>query len=230
MIEDWLQGLSDLLGQNLWLGLLIALVAGVLTSFTPCSLASVPLIVGYVSGYSQDRKKAFYYSLMFCLGMAITFTMLGVVAVLVGRIFLAVQMYWYIFLGALMALMALQMWEVIDILPRSCGQNPSKRKGAIGAVSLGIVGAIFSSPCSTPVLIAIMVIISTGESMAMGVLMLLMYSLGHSVLILVAGTSVGWVNEISRSERFQRTGGLMKNIMGGLLFLLSMYLFYSAFI
>lgn len=75
-----------------------------------------------------------------------------------------------------------------------------------------------------------MVIIATGESMAMGVLMLLMYSLGHSTLILVAGTSVGWVNEVGRSERFQRVGGLVKNIMGALLFLLSLYLFYSAFI
>jgi len=229
MIEEWLQGLSEMLGQNLWLGLAIALAAGVLTSFTPCSLASIPLIIGYVGGYSGDRRRAFFYSAMFCVGMAITFTILGVVAVLIGRFFLGVQMYWYIFLGALMALMALQMWGAIDILPQERTFEIGRKKGAVGAILLGMLGAVFSSPCSTPVLIAIVIVISTGDSLLLGALMLLFYSLGHGVLVMVAGTSVGWVNEISRSENFKRSGDLIRNVFGLLLFLLSLYLFYSAF-
>jgi len=50
MIDSWLQTLSEILSQNLWIGLLISLAAGLLTSFTPCSLSSVPLIIGYVGG------------------------------------------------------------------------------------------------------------------------------------------------------------------------------------
>ncbi|MCK7582420.1 MAG: hypothetical protein MZV65_47090 [Chromatiales bacterium] len=74
-----------------------------------------------------------------------------------------------------------------------------------------------------------MIVISTGGSLLMGALMLLFYSLGHGVLVMVAGTSVGWVNGISSSERFRLSGDLIRNVFGLLLFVLSLYLFYSAF-
>ncbi|MGN1373239.1 MAG: cytochrome c biogenesis CcdA family protein [Candidatus Coproplasma sp.] len=230
MIDAWLQTLSEVLSQNLWIGLLISLAAGLLTSFTPCSLSSVPLIIGYVGGYTDNKKRAFFYSLMFCIGMAIVFTALGVVSALVGRLFLGIQMYWYIILGILMFVMALQTWGIIHIFPQKCsfGAN-SKTKGAIGAYVMGMVGAIFASPCSTPVLIAIMAVVSTGQSIVMGILMLLLYSLGHSVLIVIAGTFVGFANEISHSEKFDKASKIIKIIMGIMLMAFSAYLFYSAF-
>ena len=55
--------------------------------FTPCSLSTIPLIIGYVGGTgAQETKKAFKLSLVFALGMAITFTTLGAIAALIGRI------------------------------------------------------------------------------------------------------------------------------------------------
>lgn len=230
MIDGWLQALSEILSQNLWIGLLVALVAGLLTAFTPCSLSSVPLIIGYVGGYTDNKKRAFFYSLIFCIGMSITFTVFGVVAALVGRLFLGIQMYWYIILGVLMFLMALQTWGVINIFPQKCGLNTSsKRKGAIGAFVIGMVGAIFASPCSTPVLIAISAVVSTNRSIVMGILMLLLYSLGHSLLIIISGTFVGFANELSHSKKFERASKVVKIIMGTLLLAFSAYLFWSAF-
>lgn len=230
MINEWLQSLSEILSQNLWIGLLISLLAGVLTSFTPCALSSVPLVIGYVGGYTDNKRKAFFYSLIFCIGQAVTFTVLGVVAALVGRLFLGIQMYWYIILGVLMALMALQTWEVIHIFPQKCGYGGSKSKGVLGALLMGMLGAFFASPCSTPVLIAITAVVSTGQTIVMGILMLLLYSVGHSILILVAGTSVGFVNEIAHSEKFAKISKVIKIIMGAVLMALSLYLFYSAFV
>lgn len=230
MIDGWLQALSEILSQNLWIGLLIALAAGLLTSFTPCSLSSVPLIIGYVGGYTDNKKRAFFYSLMFCIGMAITFTILGVVAALVGRLFLGIQKYWYIVLGILMFLMALQTWGVIRLFPQKCGYgSKSKIKGPLGAVIMGIVGAIFASPCSTPALIAIMAVVSTGQSIVMGMIMLLLYSVGHSVLIILAGTFVGFANEITHSKKFEKASKVIKIVMGISLFAFSLYLFYTAF-
>lgn len=177
MIDAWLQSLSEVLGQNLWIGLLVALAAGLLTSFTPCSLSSVPLVIGYVGGYTDNKKRAFFYSLIFCLGMTVTFTILGVIAAFVGRLFLGIQMYWYLILGVLMLFMALQTWDVIHLFPQKCGYgNVAKKKGVIGAFLMGMLGAVFASPCSTPVLIAIMAVVSTGQSIVMGILMLLLYS------------------------------------------------------
>lgn len=228
MIDNLLQNLSTLLADNMWLGLAVALLAGILTSFTPCCLSSIPLVIGYVGGYTDNKKKAFFYSLMFCIGMAVTFTVIGITAAIIGRLFLGVMMYWYLILAVLMTLMALQIWEIINVLPQNCGYK-SQKKGVFGAISLGALGALFSSPCSTPVLVAILAVVSTGQSLIMGALMLLLYSVGHSVLLILAGTSVGWVHEISRSEKFQKTSKIIRFIMGVLIFALALYLFYAAF-
>lgn len=228
MINTWLESLGAVISQNLWLGPLIALAAGVLTSFTPCSLSSIPLVIGYVGGYTDNKKKAFFYSLMFCIGMAVAFTVIGIVAALIGRLFLGIMTYWYIILAVIMTLMALQIWEVVNIFPQNCGYKADK-KGALGAISLGIVGAFFASPCSTPVLVAILALVSTGQNLFMGALMLLMYSVGHSILLIVAGTSVGWVRGISNSEKFSKASKIIKFIMGLLIFALALYLFFIAF-
>lgn len=227
-INQWLESLSALISNNLWLGPFIALLAGLLTSITPCSLSSIPLVIGYVGGYTDDRRKAFFYSVMFSVGMIIAFTVIGILAALIGRLFLGIMMYWYIILGVLMAVMALQTWGVINILPQKCGFI-SKKKGVLGAIILGAVGAFFTSPCSTPVLIAIIAVVSTGQSIIMGALMLLFYSIGHCILLVVAGTSVGWVQEMSKSEKFNKASQIIKIVMGILLMILSLYLIFTAF-
>jgi len=79
------------------------------------------------------------------------------------------------------------------------------------------------------VLIAIIAVVSTGQSILMGALMLLLYSLGHSILLVVAGTSIGWVSELNKSEKFKKSGKIIKKIMGALIMLLAVYLIFSAF-
>src|SRR5665647_728356 len=106
MINEWLETISSLIKSNIWLAPLLALLAGVLTSFTPCALSSVPLVIGYVGTSSNnDTKKAFRLSLVFALGMAVTFTILGVIASLAGKLIGRTASWWYIILGILMVLM-----------------------------------------------------------------------------------------------------------------------------
>jgi len=82
-----LEQLSTLIKESFWLAPLLAFVAGVLTSFTPCSLSSIPLIIGYVGCTGQkNTKKAFRLSLTFAIGSAVTFTILGVIASLAGKL------------------------------------------------------------------------------------------------------------------------------------------------
>jgi cytochrome c-type biogenesis protein len=230
MIESWLKVLTELLTQNLWLGPLVAFGAGILASFTPCCISSLPLIIGYCGGYSENKKKAFFYSLLYALGATIVFTIIGIIAAFVGHLFLGIQMYWYIFLGLLMLVMALQSWGIIHIFKHKCGhEHVGKKKGALGALLIGMLSSVFASPCSTPVLIAIVAIVSTGQSIAMGAIMLLTYSLGHSILAIAAGTSVGWVQELSKNPKFEKAGKIINIIMGVLLFAFALYLFYVAF-
>ena len=87
MIENWLDSLSSMIGQTSWLAPLLALFAGVLTSVTPCALSNVPLVIGYVGGTGQkDTRRAFWLSLTFSAGTAVTFTVLGVVASAAGKL------------------------------------------------------------------------------------------------------------------------------------------------
>lgn len=230
MINEWLEQISKIISQNFWLAPVLALLGGLLTAFTPCSLSSVPLIIGYVGGYAgNDTKKAFRYSLVFCGGMAITFTVLGTLAALLGRLMQFSGSWWYLILGVLMILMALQTWEIINIIPQSALMNKNNKRGYLGAAIAGILGGLFASPCATPVLIALLAVVAREGNIVMGIVMLLLYSLGHSVLLMIAGTSVGFVKQLSRSEKYGRASQILKIFMGSVILLLGFYLLYLGF-
>jgi cytochrome c biogenesis protein CcdA len=230
MVDQWLDALAQAISNNFWLAPLVALLAGVLTSFTPCSLSTVPLVIGYVGGYAgNDVKKAFRYSLVFCLGMAVTFAGLGTAASLIGRMVQGTGSWWYIVLGMLMVLMALQTWEIINVIPQSGAMSKNKRKGYIGAALAGMLGGLFSSPCATPVLVVLLAMVAKQGSLIWGVVLLLIYSIGHSVLVLVAGTSVGFVKKLSASDKYGKFNNVFKMVMGALILLLGLYMFYLGF-
>lgn len=229
-INQWLETLSALISANLWLAPLLALVAGVLTSFTPCALTSVPLVIGYVGGVGgNDAKRAFGLSAVFSLGMAITFTTLGIAASLLGRLMQSTGSWWYIVLGVLMLMMALQTWEIVNFIPSSYAVSKSTKKGFRGAFIAGILGGFFSSPCATPVLVVLLAMVAKEGNLLWGIVLLLLYSIGHSGLVLIAGTSVGFVQKVSSSSRYGSLSKALKIFMGGMIMLLSFYMFYLGF-
>ena len=230
MIDAWLSQLASAISANMWLAPLMALLAGVLTSMTPCALSSIPLIVGYVGGVGEkNTKKAFAYSATFSAGTAVTFVALGIIATSAGRLMGTSSPVWYMILGVLMMLMALQTWEVFNFIPSINLMGKSEKRGFIGAFAAGVLGGIFSSPCSTPVLIALLAIVAGNGSLAWGILLMLLYSIGHSALVMVAGTSVGFVQRMSNSGRYAKAGKVLKVIMGAAILLIGLYMFYLAF-
>lgn len=225
-----LEQISLLLKESFWLAPLLAFIAGVLTSFTPCSLSGIPLVIGYVGGSGQRNiKRAFWLSLTFAAGSAVTFTAMGMIASMAGKLIGVSASWWYLLLGVLMVLMALQTWGIYEIIPSSYLLSKNTRRGFAGAFIAGVLGGIFSSPCSTPVLIALLAIVAGKGSMVWGILLLLIYSVGHGVLAVVAGTSVGFVHKISGSERYGRLSGILKALMGGIILLIGFYMFYLGF-
>lgn len=230
MINEWLEALSTIIVESSWIAPLLALVAGILTSFTPCALSSVPLVVGYVGGTGErTTKRAFTLSLTFALGSAITFTLLGVVATIAGNLIGTQATWWYLILGALMMLMALQTWDIYEIIPSSYLISKSTKKGYLGALIAGILGGVFSSPCSTPVLIALLAVVAGKGSLAWGILLLLLYSIGHGILAVICGTSVGFVQKLSHNEQYGKLSNVLKIIMGLAMTLIGFYMFYLAF-
>ena len=228
--NQWLESISTTISANIWLAPLLALLAGILTSVTPCALTSVPLVIGYVGGTGQrDTKKAFWLSVVFAMGMAVTFTVLGSAASLLGRFLQGVGSWWYILLGILMFLMSLQTWEIFNFIPSSYAISKNTKRGFFGAFFAGVLGGFFSSPCATPVLIVLLAMVANEGSLLWGIWLLLLYSLGHSFLVLIAGTSVGFVHKVSSSDKYGRMSKILKILMGTLIMLMAFYMFYLGF-
>jgi cytochrome c biogenesis protein CcdA len=229
-MTELLDTISQAIQSSSYLAPVLAFLAGVLTSFTPCSLSSIPLVIGYVGGIRQkSTKHAFWLSLVFAAGSAVTFTLLGVMASLAGRLMGNSASWWYILLGILMVLMALQTWGLFEIIPSSYLVSKNTRRGFAGAFIAGILGGVFSSPCSTPVLIALLAIVAGKGSILWGILLLVLYSMGHGILAIVAGTSIGFVQKLSSSEKYGRSSTILKLMMGGIILLIGFYMFYLGF-
>ncbi|MEA4938284.1 MAG: cytochrome c biogenesis protein CcdA [Christensenella sp.] len=229
MIDAWLEQIGQLIGQSLWLAPLLALLAGVLTSFTPCALSSIPLVIAYVGGTGVEPKKAAKLSLVFALGSAVTFTVLGVVAASIGYLIGVGAKWWYLVLGALMVLMALQTWGIVNLVPSTYLTGRSKRRGYLGALLTGMLGGLFSSPCATPVLVALLAVAAGSGSLLRGTMLLLLYGVGHGALAVLAGSSIGAVNKLTQSERYGALSCVLKIVLGVLILLIGLYLFYLGF-
>ncbi len=224
--------LGNLIQTSSWFAPLIALVAGILTSVTPCSLSTIPLVVGYVGGteVSQNNpRKAFLISLTFAGGMAITFTILGTIASIAGKLIGSSSRWWYMFLGILMVLMAFQTWEIFHIIPSTYLQGKNKRKGYLGAFITGLLGGVFSSPCATPVLVALLTIVAGKGNLLWGIVLLLFYSIGHGFLVVITGTSIGFVKKLNKSNKMGVLATIVKVVLGLLILLVGLYMFWLAF-
>lgn len=229
-MTGWLDGLSSLIQTSGYLAPLMALAAGVLTSFTPCSLSAVPLVIGYVGGTGQrDTRRALGLSLTFAAGSAATFTALGVAATLAGRLIGSSAPWWYLVLGALMVLMALQTWGLFEIIPSSYLISRSTRQGYAGAFIAGVLGGVFSSPCSTPMLVALLAIVAGKGQLVWGILLLFLYAVGHGMLSVIAGTSLGFVQKLSASQTYGRVSQVLRILMGAAMLLMGLYMFYLGF-
>ncbi len=230
MIDAWLSEIAKVISSNMWLAPILALVAGILTSVTPCSLSSVPLIIGYVGGVGErNTKKAFLYSAVFSLGTAVTFVTMGIIATSAGMLMGTSSPVWYIILGVLMVLMSLQAFGIFNFIPSINLVGKNKKKGIAGAFLAGVLGGIFSSPCSTPVLIALLAIVAGEGKMLWGILLMLLYSIGHSALVMVAGTSISFVQRINESNKYKTVAAVLKYVMGAAILLIGFYMFWLAF-
>lgn len=226
---DFLLYFNNIISNNVFLALILSLFAGLVASFSPCTLSSIPLLIGYVQGTGvKDNKKAFKYSLIFSIGIGLTFTLIGVFTAWVGKAFLGAGKLWYIVLSFIMIGAGLQILDVINIFgdkKESC-KIPKKREGLIDAFFLGVLSGILASSCATPIMAAIIAFIAASGNLVLGVLMLLMYSVGHSILIILAGTSFGLVEKIADSKSGQKIGKVLKNALGIIILLAGLYLFY----
>ncbi|MEI8355544.1 MAG: cytochrome c biogenesis protein CcdA [Deltaproteobacteria bacterium] len=205
-------------------------LAGVLSSASPCVLATIPLVVGFVGGYSDgDRKKAFLYSLAFILGLSLTFTAFGAAAGLLGTMFGTLGGPWHIMAAVVALVMGGQMIGLYEIrLPIKRDFRP-RQGGIVGSFLLGLFFGVVSSPCATPVLVVILTFVASQQKVIYGTALLFTYALGHCLLMLLAGTFTGFIEAFAKTKGVSNFSAWTKKGGGTIILLVGAYLLWQAF-
>lgn len=207
--------LTELMTKNLWAAPVLSLIAGIVTSFTPCSLASVPMLLACVGAVDADRKKAVRLSLFMAAGMAVTFGIFGSVASFIGHWMHEAGHWWAFLMGVLMILMALQVFGIVNLIPHIHMSDHMIKKGYIGAFLTGALGGVFASHCAIPVMVALLALVAElGRNAWWGVLLMVLYALGHSVLLVGTGIGYGYVDRIIKNPRYAAAGVWIRRILG----------------
>jgi cytochrome c-type biogenesis protein len=193
-------------------------LAGVISSASPCVLATIPLVVGFAGGYAEgDRWKAFRYSLAFILGLSLTFTAFGAAAGLLGTMFGTLGGWWFLAAGAVAVVMGLQMVGLYEIcLPVPREYRP-KRGGLAGAFLLGLFFGVVSSPCATPVLVVLLTLVAAKGQVLYGIALLFSYAVGHCLLMLAAGTFTGFIEAFATARGVVNVSTWAKRVSGAVI-------------
>ena len=206
----------------------VGFLAGLMFSFNPVALASIPVSLAYVTR-GRDKSQALLFGTMFIFGMILTHVVLGLIAGLGGKWAADVTgRGWGLFLGPLLIVLGLMWAGWLRVPLPSFGFRASRPTAAWGAFLLGIPFAIAVCPVCTPALVVLLGVTAGIGSVLLGVVLLLAFALGRAVPIAVGAFAVGWLENLNRLSRYRRgfeiAGGLTLIVMG--IYMLNAVLFW----
>jgi len=224
-VNQWLTG-SPLLasaGSFLW-GMISVL-------FSPCHLASIPLIVAYVGGQEAVLKprQAAHYAIAFTLGLFITIAVIGIVCAFLGRMLGDVGNYWQILVGLILLWVALGMMGV-----EACSASGSllyrlNLRGIWGAFALGLAYGVLSGSCTFGFIAPILAIVTIQQKVGVGILFIMMFAFGHCLPIVIAGSATAMVRKLIENRTWQGAGLWFRKGAGALIAVLGIYFIGNPF-
>ncbi len=172
---------------------LAAFFGGVLVSLTPCVYPLIPITSGYVGINSAGSKfKGLILSLVYVTGIAVTYSLLGLLASLTGKIFgqISTHPLTYFFVGGIIILFGLSMLEWLVVpFPNIIKKLPShKKQNLFGAFFFGLISGLVVSPCLTPVLGSILLYLATKKNILYGMTLLFIFAYGMGIILILVGT------------------------------------------
>jgi cytochrome c-type biogenesis protein len=215
---------------------LIALAAsfiwGVLSILlSPCHLASIPLIVGFIDNQGRvSARRAFTIASLFAAGILITIAIVGAVTAAAGRIMGDVGSWGYYAVAVIFFIVGLHLLDVIPMPWSGPGQVKMKRKGPLAALILGLVFGIALGPCTFAYMAPMLAVTFklAASDLPYGILLLVVYGLGHCSVIVLAGTCTGLVQRYLNWNETSKGAVILKRICGVLVLLAGLYLIYLA--
>jgi len=224
-INNWIVAESAIagIGSLLW-GMVSVL-------FSPCHLASIPLIIAYVGGQQQilGSRQAAYYSVAFTSGLFVTIALIGILCAILGRMLGDIGNYWQILVGLVLVWVALGMFGV-----ESCSMSGSllyrlNLKGIFGALVLGLAYGVLSGSCTFGFIAPILAIITVQQKIASGVILILLFAIGHCLPIVVAGSSAAMVKGVLENSRWQGATQWFRKGAGVVIIGLAVYFIVNPF-
>ena len=231
MFDSLVNNAGQYIHTSPWLALAAVFLGGILTASNPCVLAMIPLMMSFVAGRKEEKAsvlRSFVFSLVFVFGLAITFTVLGMIAALAGKMYGNVSGLWNWVVAVVCVGMGLHLMGVFTIpIPSLGAKLQPKTRGLLGALVLGLLFGIVSAPCAAPILVVLLTYLAgSNASVAWGGTLLLVYALGHSVLILIAGTSMGAARQLIENKKATRVLELLRKGAGLAVVLVGAYFAY----
>jgi len=214
------------------LALLAAVVWGVLSIvLSPCHLASIPLIVGFISGQGRvSTARAFSLAALFAVGMLFTIAAIGAITAAAGRMLGDVGHWGNYFVAAIFFLVGLHLLGVVPLPWSGPGQVNMKRRGLLAAFLLGLVFGIALGPCTFAYMAPMLAVtfkLSTTAPLY-GASLLLAYGVGHCAVIVLAGTFTEVVQHYLDWNEKSSGAVILKKACGVLVILGGLYLIWTA--
>jgi thiol:disulfide interchange protein DsbD len=218
--------LINALNTNIFLALLLVFLGGIGASLTPCVYPVIPLTMAYVGARSDGSKvKGFTISLFLVLGIATTYSILGMVSAKTGAMFGSISQnpIFIIVLTMIFVAMGLSMFGYYDIqLPASVNNKLQvKKKGMLGAYLVGMGTGVLAAPCVGPIIVVLLSWVAQTGSMFKGFIFLFTFSLGMGVLFVLIGTFSGIMASLPKAGNWM----IKVKYVFGILFFIAAVLF-----
>ena len=206
MVENFVGGLSAYMQESVFLSFLAVYLGGVLISFTPCVYPVIPITVAFIGARGGSKGRSFFLSLIYVLGMAVTYTILGAVAALSGKLFGQIQSnpWTYFIIGNICILMGLSMFDLFALSLRTPDfitrmQSKKRMEGVAGGFLVGAASGLIMGPCTAPVLAVILSYAATRQNVAFASTLMFVFACGMGTLLILAGTFAGLLAGIPKS-------------------------------
>ena len=224
-VNQWMAGGTVVAALGCFLWGMISVI------FSPCHLASIPLIVVYVAGQNQILKprQAAHYAVAFTAGLFITIALVGVVCALLGRMLGDVGNYWQILVGLVLVWVALGMFGVEKCSMSGSLLQKLRVNGLSGALILGLAYGVLSGSCTFGFIAPILALITIQKKITIGFIFILLFAVGHCIPIVIAGSSTAAVKKILDSDRWQGAGSWFRKGAGIVIGLLAIYFILNPF-
>lgn len=226
-INNWIIAESAVAGVGSFLWGMVSVL------FSPCHLASIPLIVAYVGGQQQilGSRQAACYSAAFTLGLFITIALIGIVCAILGRMLGDIGNFWQVLVGLVLVWVALGMFGVEKCsLSGGLFLNRLNLKGIFGAFGLGLAYGVFSGSCTFGFIAPILAIITVQQQIASGVILILLFAIGHCLPIVIAGSSAAMVKKVLENSHWQGAGTWFRKGAAVVICIIALYFITNPFL